>query len=246
MSKGRIELIVGPMFSGKTTELIRRARKERAARANVLVFKHAKDTRYDGRAALLSSHDEVKFDAIPVSSVAEIRKRIEDEPARVDCVCIEETQFLAMPVYVTKPEAELVRITKPKRVEPTPGVVGYEVDVSFDWSAPTHGELLDAQRQTRARVHELSDLIILLRTVGVHVILAGLDTDKHRVVWPWMHLIAHADKVDKLTAVCVDCHEDRAIYSRCTTANASVDDPGGAESYCALCHSCWDARDRAT
>lgn len=236
MSGGRIELIVGPMFSGKTTELIRRARKERAARANVLVFKHAKDMRYDGRAALLSSHDETKLDAIPVSSVADLRARIVAEPVRVDCVCIEEAQFLAMPVCVTKPVAEAVR------VEPTPGACG----VTIAWGEPTDTELLDAQRRTRARANEVIELALHLRASGVHVILAGLDTDKHRTLWPWMALIAHADKVDKLTAVCADCRVDCAIYSRCTTANASVDDPGGAESYCALCHSCWDARDRAT
>jgi thymidine kinase len=238
---GRVELVVGPMFSGKTTELIRRARKERAARANVLVFKHAKDTRYDGRAALLSSHDETKLDAIPVSTVAEIRQRIADEPQRVDCVCIEEAQFLAMPVVIGPKQT--LYVSKPERVEPSPGVIGIAYDMGVQWSEPSDAELVEADRVCRARVRELVDLVLELRASGVHVILAGLDTDKHRHLWPWMALMAHADQCDKLTAVCADCRQDRAIYSRCTTENASVDDPGGAESYMAICARCWDERD---
>ena len=41
-----IQMILGPMFAGKSTELIRRVRKYRAARKQVLVVKYAADTRY--------------------------------------------------------------------------------------------------------------------------------------------------------------------------------------------------------
>lgn len=236
---GRIELVVGPMFSGKTTELIRRARKERAARANVLVFKHAKDTRYDGRAALLSSHDETKLDAIPVSTVAEIRERIKAEPKHVDCVCIEEAQFLAMPV-AAQGKSVTVLIPPPGPIEPK---TLFDVQVKSRIVPPTDAEILAAKFEQDIRVQGLLALVLELRASGVHVILAGLDTDKHRHLWPWMALIAHADQCDKLTAVCADCRQDRAIYSHCTTENASVDDPGGAESYVALCPRCWGDRD---
>jgi len=212
-----IELIFGPMFSGKTTEAIRRVRKLRAARASVLVFKHAKDTRYTGRAELLSSHDETKLDAIPVTNVAAIRERVAAEPKHVDCVCIEEAQFLAMP-YVT----------------PMARVATHMTDFVFDMGSPDPSGVLQ----------DLVELVLSLRNAGTSVILAGLDTDKHRRLWPWVApLLAHADSVDKLSAVCRDCREDRAIYSRCTTTNASIDDPGGAESYVALCPGCWARRD---
>ena len=43
---GRLELICGPMFAGKTTELIRRIEAARAAQEITLAIKPAKDTRY--------------------------------------------------------------------------------------------------------------------------------------------------------------------------------------------------------
>lgn len=52
---GSIEVIFGPMFSGKTTELLRRLRRHQLADRRVVVIKHAKDTRYD--AARCTTHD---------------------------------------------------------------------------------------------------------------------------------------------------------------------------------------------
>lgn len=53
--RGNIQLIFGPMFSGKTTELLRRIKRFSIARRRCLVIKYAKDTRYseDG----VSTHD---------------------------------------------------------------------------------------------------------------------------------------------------------------------------------------------
>jgi thymidine kinase len=217
------------MFSGKTTEAVRRVRKHRAARANVLVFKHAKDTRRVGRAALLSSHDETTLDAVPVPDVAAIRERIKAEPKHVDCVCIDEVQFLTMPKERTG------TVVKGTTTEP--------VEVVTQVRPPTSAEIAYAPHTERANVQSLVTLVLELRAAGTTVILTGLDTDKHRRLWPWTAVIAHADMIDKLTAICADCRGDGAIYSRCTTENTSVDDPGGAESYCALCPACWDARD---
>ena len=44
---GRIEVICGSMFSGKTEELIRRLNRAKIAKQNVEIFKPAIDTRYD-------------------------------------------------------------------------------------------------------------------------------------------------------------------------------------------------------
>jgi thymidine kinase len=53
--RGSIEVIFGPMFSGKTTELLRRIRRFSLAQRTCLVVKYSKDTRYsqDG----VSTHD---------------------------------------------------------------------------------------------------------------------------------------------------------------------------------------------
>lgn len=52
---GNIQLILGPMFCGKSTELIRRIRRYTVAQENCVVMKYAKDTRYD--AENVSTHD---------------------------------------------------------------------------------------------------------------------------------------------------------------------------------------------
>ena len=43
---GRLEVICGSMFSGKTEELIRRVRRAEYARQKVQIFKHEFDNRY--------------------------------------------------------------------------------------------------------------------------------------------------------------------------------------------------------
>ena len=87
---GWLELIVGPMFSGKSEELIRRVNRAVIARQQVQVFKPALDDRYD--AVAVASHDGRKVAAVPVASVADIEARLEPE-TRV--VAIDEGQFLS-------------------------------------------------------------------------------------------------------------------------------------------------------
>ena len=53
--RGRIEVVCGSMFSGKTEELIRRINRARIARQRVEIFKPAIDTRYSE--ADVVSHD---------------------------------------------------------------------------------------------------------------------------------------------------------------------------------------------
>ena len=83
-----VTVIVGPMFSGKTTELIRLAKRFLLSNETVLMYKYAKDTRYVDRKALASSHDEKTFPAVAVTSLVGV-----DVPA-VDVVCIDEGQFI--------------------------------------------------------------------------------------------------------------------------------------------------------
>ncbi|MDK9698713.1 MAG: thymidine kinase [bacterium] len=63
---GWLEVIVGPMFSGKTEELIRRVRRAAIAGQNVVVFKPAIDSRYD--AVDIVSHSEIHFPSIPIAT----------------------------------------------------------------------------------------------------------------------------------------------------------------------------------
>ena len=67
-------MIAGPMFSGKSEELIRRVRRALIARHQVQVFKPAIDDRYD--LVSVASHDGRTLDAEPVESVAAIRDKL--------------------------------------------------------------------------------------------------------------------------------------------------------------------------
>uniref|UniRef100_A0A8C0E1Q0 Thymidine kinase n=1 Tax=Balaenoptera musculus TaxID=9771 RepID=A0A8C0E1Q0_BALMU len=53
-TRGQIQVILGPMFSGKSTELMRRVRRFQIAQYKCLVIKYAKDTRYSSN---FSTHD---------------------------------------------------------------------------------------------------------------------------------------------------------------------------------------------
>jgi len=85
---GRVEVICGSMFSGKTEELIRRVRRAMIARQKVQVFKPAIDARYSLQR--VTSHNGQDFEAIPVETVAEIASLIEPDTT---VVAIDEAQF---------------------------------------------------------------------------------------------------------------------------------------------------------
>lgn len=85
---GWIEMIVGPMFGGKSEELIRRIKRARIARQEVQVFKHYIDDRY--AIDHVVSHNGVRVEAIKVRSSQEIMEKIDPEAL---VVCIDEVQF---------------------------------------------------------------------------------------------------------------------------------------------------------
>ncbi|MBQ7869003.1 MAG: thymidine kinase [Prevotella sp.] len=84
---GRIEVVCGSMFSGKTEELIRRMRRAEFARQKVEIFKPAMDTRYSEENVV--SHDRHSIKSTPVTSASQILKLSAD----IDVVGIDEAQF---------------------------------------------------------------------------------------------------------------------------------------------------------
>ncbi|MDO4214591.1 MAG: thymidine kinase [Bacteroidales bacterium] len=86
-NRGRIEVICGSMFSGKTEELIRRMRRAEFARQKVEIFKPAIDTRYSEEDVV--SHEGHSIASTPVSSSSSILLLTED----VEVVGIDEAQF---------------------------------------------------------------------------------------------------------------------------------------------------------
>ncbi len=85
---GRIEVVCGSMFSGKTEELIRRMKRAKFARQKVEIFKPAIDTRYSDVDVV--SHDQNTIQSTPIDSSSTILLLASD----IDVVGIDEAQFL--------------------------------------------------------------------------------------------------------------------------------------------------------
>jgi thymidine kinase len=86
---GWIEVVCGPMFAGKTEEIIRRIRRLEYAKKNVLVFKPTIDNRYSE--SEIVSHNKTKAKSININKAIEILDYVKDG---VDAVVIDEAQFL--------------------------------------------------------------------------------------------------------------------------------------------------------
>lgn len=86
--RGRIEVVCGSMFSGKTEELIRRLKRAKFAKQRVEIFKPAIDVRYSEQDVV--SHDQNSIPSTPIDSSASILLLAGD----IDVVGIDEAQFL--------------------------------------------------------------------------------------------------------------------------------------------------------
>jgi len=85
---GVLEVICGPMFSGKSEELIRRLRRAQIARQRVQVFKARLDVRYS--TSHIVSHSDQTLQAVVVGSSEELLRLLDD---RVEVVGVDEVQF---------------------------------------------------------------------------------------------------------------------------------------------------------
>ena len=86
---GWIEVVVGPMFSGKSEELIRRLRRAEIARQRVQIFKPAIDERYAVNEII--SHSGL---GIPSDSVTKAEEIISKVQPRTEVIGVDEAQFL--------------------------------------------------------------------------------------------------------------------------------------------------------
>ncbi len=179
---GTLIVITGSMFAGKSEELIRQVRRALYARKKVQVFKSALDTRWDS--AAIATHNGVRFEAIPVSSSADLERLVEPD---TEVVAIEEVQFFDEGV----------------------------VELCNRWADE-----------------------------GKTVIVAGLDQDFRGQPFGFMPtLLALADEVVKLRAICMRCGQPASRTQRLVDGRpASWDEPtiliGAAERYEARCRRC--------
>ena len=179
MSKGRIEVIAGGMFSGKSEELVRRLRRATIARKKVFAIKHSSDDRY--HQTHIGCHTGVTFEATPLRTTVGISQFLDSVSVPAEVVGIDEGQF-------------------------------------FEWG--------------------LLDLCEELANRGIRVIVAGLDQDSNgKPFGPIPSLMAVAEEVTKLHAVCMVCGEEasRSYHKAGKTEQVEV----GASQYEARCRKCW-------
>ena len=180
VSPGRIEVITGPMFSGKSEELIRRLKRAQIARRKVLCFKPDLDVRYHKTA--IASHSSQTLNAHTVASVGELRAALLPLIDNIEVIGVDEAQF-------------------------------------FDVS--------------------LVGLSLELVHLGKRVILAGLDTTFAGEPFPPVpDLMAVADEVMKLSAVCMQCGAP-AVHTQRLGASQALVVVGAAGLYEARCRACF-------
>ncbi|BDC34262.1 thymidine kinase [Candidatus Dependentiae bacterium Noda2021] len=90
-NKGYLEVICGPMFSGKSEELIRRLRRAQIAQQHVLCVKHVLDDRWS--VEHIVSHNGSMFKTRPLTNIQDILTLVESSQA--DVVGIDEAQFFS-------------------------------------------------------------------------------------------------------------------------------------------------------
>ena len=88
MSYTRIEIIIGPMFSGKSTELLRRTSRYEAIGKKVLLINHSNDSRTTD---FIQTHSKQTRKAIKVSSLMPLLEN--DDYLQADVIGIDESQF---------------------------------------------------------------------------------------------------------------------------------------------------------
>lgn len=183
---GKLTMACGPMFSGKTEELIRRVRRAYHADLGVQIFTPSIDTRRGGHLVSHAGTDlqnqNVPFAPIVVAPEERFAKRVRPN---IHFVVLDEVQFFANTVI---------------------------------------GEVLE-----------------LVERRGVSVFASGLDRDfRGRPFGPVPALLAHADEVLKLTAICASC---KTIDSATMTHRLGNSEEqvlvGGQDEYEPLCRRCW-------
>ena len=86
--EGRLELIIGNMFSGKSSELIRRINRERSINKKILIINYSGDNRYSRDS--ISTHDLTKLKCLKLEKLLDLP---EQNIQQYDSFFIDEAQF---------------------------------------------------------------------------------------------------------------------------------------------------------
>ena len=89
MSNGFLHIIFGPMFSGKTTELINQINSLKIYKKNILIINSEKDNRISQN--YIKTHNNIKYEAIKYEELTD--EILNDIINKYDTICIDEAQF---------------------------------------------------------------------------------------------------------------------------------------------------------
>jgi len=90
MSQGYLEIIIGNMFSGKSTELVRRINREKSINKQILTINYTHDNRYSTDS--VSTHDHTSVKCIKLEKLSDLKADYLDE---YDSFFIDEGQFFS-------------------------------------------------------------------------------------------------------------------------------------------------------
>ena len=88
---GEINVIIGCMFSGKTTELIKTVRRFKSIDKEVMVLNFAEDVRYGNNKII--THDLLGVDSLMITNFDDVFIKHKDLYEKSDVICINEGQF---------------------------------------------------------------------------------------------------------------------------------------------------------
>jgi len=93
-----LEVIIGPMFSGKTSELIRLVEREVYAKRKGAIFKIAFDDRYSAKQVV--THNGLRYDAYSVANSKEGLEKIEEISSSngLDVIGVDEVNFFPIAI----------------------------------------------------------------------------------------------------------------------------------------------------
>ena len=90
--RGTLETIVGAMFAGKTSEILKRILWAEHQGKKILVFKPLIDNRYSEN--LISTHNKLSHDCFPMKNWDEVKNKYKLKLENVDTVFLDEIQFM--------------------------------------------------------------------------------------------------------------------------------------------------------
>ena len=90
--RGSLETIVGAMFAGKTSELLKRILWAEHQGKKILVIKPKIDNRYSG--GLISTHNDLSHECFPMSNWLEVKNKFNLNKNNYDVIFLDEIQFM--------------------------------------------------------------------------------------------------------------------------------------------------------